>query len=186
MSLKTVMDSRREASFIEHLNRVSAHFTEEQLPMLKELITKNPIYPDYPKDYDLKLFERYKLHSELLSELSSMEKPAVGHLVNVTCKNGRQYSEALITRIDHDGIMICVHGGGFIHRDNLLTYGLSMTVCGGYFMKAPSSNLQLHDNSNANYQFSGTGRVEACCGISIERPMKRWSLDDSNGDLGFY
>ena len=170
----------------EHLKRVSSNFTPLQIPMLKELVLGNINYPDYPKDFDRELLARYQIHSELLAKLSEHEKPSIGHLVQVLCQNKKVYEQALITSINRNEVTICVNGGGFIHRERLMDYGLSMTVFGGYSIRVPLAVLVSNDQYRKTFTFSGTGRVEAHCGINIDRSIKRWLIDDLNGILTFY
>lgn len=170
----------------EHLKRVSSNFTPLQIPMLKELVLGNINYPDYPKDFDRELLVRYQTHSELLAKLNELNKPSIGHLVQVLCQNKKVYEQALITSINSNEVTICVNGGGFIHSERLMNYGLSMTICGGYSIRVPLTALVSNDQYSKTFTFSGTGRVEAYCGISIERFIKRWIIDDRNGILTFY
>ena len=170
----------------EHLKRVSSNFNSEQLPTLKELILANINYPEYPKDFDCALLNRYEKHSELITKLNTLATPSIGHLVKIDCKNGNAYEDSIITEINESETTVCVKGGGFIHSTKLMKSGVKMSVCGGYFLKVPHQAFADCDEHKKTFTFSGTGRVEAHCGVVIKRLIKRWYFDGRNSGLGFY
>jgi len=171
----------------EALARVSSNFTPEQLPLLEELIIANVNWAEeFTKEFDTDLLAKYEKYSDLLATLSTFDTPSVGQIIKVTCANKKVFEKALITKICGDHMTVCVRGGGFILREVFAGNGLVMNVCGGYSLTVPVSALVDSDIHEKTYHFSGTHRVEPDCGIVISRPMKRWSLDDSNNELGFY
>lgn len=169
-----------------HLDRVSSNFILDESPLLEELILNNLSYPNFSKDFDTDLLGRYEKHSTLLKALNTLDTPSIGQLVKIQCSNGRNHEQALITCQTADTVTLCINGGGFLHSDSLKSTGVSMSVCGGYFKDVPISALRVLDEHTKTFTFSGTGRVEADCGITINRSIKRWLLDDKHDALGFY
>lgn len=181
----TITD-RLQQSIDEKVDTLKHMFADDEHAMLREMVGLNYNWDDeFTKDFDATLLSRYQKHSTLIDALNKQDSPCAGHIVKVVCQNGKVYEQALL-RFHNNQYQITVNGGGFIHKDTLINHGLVMSVCGGYTLKVNKKHLSELDFSNKNFQFSGTGRVEADCAININKPVKRWLLDDTNGQLGFY
>lgn len=178
-------DFKQEALQV-HLKRIGSQFKSNEMAKLEELIISNINYYQFPKDYTPQLLEKYINYEKLLKKLNNKKHPLIGHRIKIICQNKKTYENASITSIKDTDITIMVQGGNYIHDLTLSDKGLSMSNCGGYSLTVPITSLTQGDMKKTTFKFSGQSRVEPNGAIEISKPIKRWFIDDSNGELQFY
>lgn len=144
----------------------------------------------YAGSFNRAVLDNWYMYRQALQTCSNVNDRAIpGHRVRVICKNGRVYEKALICREYGSSRAICMNAGPHLHRPKVGETGaLSMSVSGGYFHwheKLESIELKPDGFVDANYWFWGES-AGANRGIYITFPMRRWLIDDSEGELGFY
>lgn len=141
---------------------------------------------NYANRFDKALVEKAEQYRLAIDSLNASEVPLVGHRVKVITSNGKVYENAIIDRIDNEGgVHICMNGSAFMYPLSGDLRDLSFSISGGYFSPAPASKLSPLGRTDGRFWFFGE-RACADGGIFITHPIKRWLLDDSKGELGFY
>lgn len=144
----------------------------------------------YEGSFNRAVLDNWKAYTQALRDCSAVSsQPIPGHRVRVICKNGKVYEKALICREYGSAKAICMNAGAHICRPTLSNTGaLSMSVSGGYFhwhKKLETIRMVPDGTVDVNYWFWGES-AGANRGIYLNFPMRRWLIDDSNGELGFY
>ncbi|GAC03341.1 MAG: hypothetical protein CL578_05755 [Alteromonadaceae bacterium] len=155
----------------------------EQIGSLFSLVKENL---NYANRFDKPLVEKTEQYREAIDILNASEVPLAGHRVKLITSNGKVYENAIIDRIDSEGgVHICMNGSAFMYPLSGDVRNLSFSISGGYFAPAPGTKLSPLGRTDGRFWFFGQ-RACANGGIYITQPIKRWLLDDSKGELGFY